>query len=87
VGAVALALGTVLVGALLAAPLLATTSVRQLVGVGVTFDFVLTFASGVLCALCAPISAPTALILSAFLLARFHQCLYQFSSAFISGHF
>jgi hypothetical protein len=38
-----------------------------------------------LCALCAPISAPSALNLSAVLFASFHHCLYQCSSAFISG--
>jgi hypothetical protein len=40
-----------------------------------------------LCALCAPDSAPSALNLPAFLFARLHQCLYQCSSAFISGDF
>src|ERR1700722_776047 len=34
-----------------------------------------------------PYSAPSALDIFAFLPARLHQCLYQFSSVFISGDF
>ncbi len=56
-------------------------------GVSLVFLCVLRFSSVHSVLMFSPLSAPSALNPSAFLFASLHQCLYQCSSAFISGEF